>query len=157
MVFEANLFLPAAVPLSSSERIVALKARSRTNLSALCERSGITLRVTGGVEPIVAFWNRPYHGYTIADNGARCYVVARDTLPQRDPERAARVIEILAYVFFDYAARETVCDRGIFVYPIGPEHGRAWLAKIGRRGGAARTERKSATARRNGRSIVRRG
>lgn len=73
-------------------------------------------------------------------------------LPQQNPHRALRVLEILAYGFQDYFARESVCGRGYFVYPVTPEHGRAWLSEIGRRGGSARSAAKAEASRRNGRS-----
>ena len=153
MVYRADLGLSAARTLNPVERAVALRAvrRDAYDLHRLCERAGVALRVTGGSQPRVALWNGPGHGRTVDDDLVPVYVVDRRGLPQRDPERAARILEVLAYSCLDYAARESICRRGIFVYPLTPDHGRAWLAEIGRRGGRSRTPKKASASKRNGR------
>ena len=150
MVYEADLDIPAAYPLNGHTRTDVLRRRARTTLAALCERADIRQRVEGGAVSTIVFWCGPGHAYTVDDNGASVFAIDRNGLPQKDPERSVRAIEILAYAFLDYRARESVCERGIFVYPVTPEHGRAWLAAIGRRGGAARSEAKARASRRNG-------
>lgn len=101
--------------------------------------------------PRVIVWSKP-HGRTIDPEGQPVYAINSEPLPQRDPERSLRILEILAYGFFDYAARESICGRGIFVATVTPDHGRAWLAEIGRRGGSSRSIEKAEASRRNGAS-----
>jgi len=152
VVYRSNLEIPAARALGGDERarIIRLAASRATTVPALCSRAGIRYRVSGGPQARVVLWNGPGHGRTVDDEGRIVYAVDRNGLPQRDPERAARILEVLAYGCFDYAARESICGRGIFVYPLTPDHGRAWLAEIGRRGGRARTAAKASTSRANG-------
>lgn len=152
MVYRSNLEINAARPLRDGERarVLRLAASRAATIEDLSERAGIRCRVSGGPRPRIVLWNGPGHGRTVDDERRIVYAIDRNVLPQRDPERAARMLEVLAYGFFDYAARESVCGRGIFVYPLTPDHGRAWLAEIGRRGGKARTDSKAAASRRNG-------
>ncbi|MDE2571819.1 MAG: hypothetical protein KGM44_04755 [bacterium] len=152
MVYRSNLDIPAARPLHGRERHRVLK-RAKTSgvtVAEIAQRAGIRYRVRGGPQARVLLWSEPGHGRTVDDEGNVVYAVARNALPQRDPERAARILEVLAYGCFDYAARESVCGRGIFVYPLTAEHGRAWLAEIGRRGGQARSVAKVTASRING-------
>jgi hypothetical protein len=144
----ADLDIASPQPLCGAERERALRCR-RTDVESLCRRAGIRYRVTGGRQPLVAFWNGPTHGYTVTPDSRRLYVIGRASLPRDDQERALRALEILAYGFHDYAARESVCGKDYFIYPVTPEHGRLWLSAIGRRGGLARTARKAATSKQN--------
>lgn len=144
----ADLDMPAPRPLGGAERDRALRSHKRT-IASLCEGAGIRFRVTGGKQPRVAFWDGPGHGYTVTDDNERLYLVDRTGLPRQNPDRALRALEILAYCFQEYSARETVCGRGYFVYPLTPEHGRLWLSEIGRRGGRSSSERKASASRRN--------
>ena len=152
MVYRSNLDIPTARPLHGRERqrVVRRAASSSVAVAEIAQRAGIRYRVSGGPQARVVLWSGPGHGRTVDDEGNVVYAVDRESLPQRDPERAARILEALAYGCFDYAARESVCGRGIFVYPVTPEHGRAWLAEIGRRGGQARSAAKAAASRVNG-------
>lgn len=147
-VYEANLDITGPSYVSGDMRTRALRLR-RTDVLTLSERAGVRYRVSGGRVPFVAFHRDRGHQRTLTHDGRTLYVVDVDGLPERDPERALRILEILAFGFNDYGARETLCGRGIFVYPLGPEHGRAWLSAIGRRGGKQRTERKRAASRKN--------
>jgi hypothetical protein len=101
--------------------------------------------------PKVVLWGEADHGYTVDDEGETVYAVSNRALPQRKQQRALKVLEILAFGFMDYVARESVCDRGYFVYPVTPEHGRLWLAEVGRRGGTRTSEQKASSSARNGR------
>ena len=150
MVYESNLAPVIAPPLIGRSRAKVLQGRSTSTVRAICARASVRCRVFGGPSIVVIYRRAGGHGYTFDDEGVRHYVIDRSLLPQRDPERAVRELELLAYVFHDYAARETVCGRGIFVYPVGPEHGRAWLAAIGRLGGHSRSVRKGVASRANG-------
>jgi hypothetical protein len=152
-VYAANLDIPAAVPIYGPERVPALRAR-RSSIEDFCDRAGVRYRVTGGNSSSVALWDHAYHGIVVDESGERIYLVARAGLPQRNPERSLRVLEVLAYGFNDYFARQTVCNRGYFVWPVGPEHGRAWLAEIGRKGGRRTSRSKSRASRRNGAAAI---
>lgn len=149
----ADLSIPAPLPLRGEERVQALRLRKR-NIRDMCEDACIRCRVTGGITPLVVLWNQEFHGYTVNEHGIPIYVVAKGGLPQRKQQRALRIMEILAYGFNDYIARESVCERGYFIYPVTPDSGRLWLAEIGKRGGAVRSATKSLSSAENGRSHV---
>jgi len=146
----ADLWIESPNPASSEERRVVVNAR-RTTVREICARAGVRYRVTGGHHPSVVLWNGPGHVSTVDCDNHRLYAIDRTGLPQSSGMRALRMLEILAYGFQDYAARESIVGRGYFAYPLTPEHGYAWLAEIGRRGGQARTARKGRSSRRNGR------
>lgn len=149
----ADLSIPAPLPLRGEERMQALRLRKR-NVRDYCEEACIRCRVTGGIVPLVVLWNSNFHGYTVNEDGIPLYAVSKIGLPQRKQQHALRVMEILAYGFHDYIARETVCERGYFIYPVTPDSGRLWLAEIGKRGGAVRSVSKSASSSNNGRQHV---
>lgn len=153
MVYRANLDLTSPRHLHSAERARLLPRANRYALTfaELVERAGVRARVTGGPQCRVVLWRGPGHAVTLDERRRLLYAVDSTGLPQRDPERAARILEVLAYGCSDYAARETVCGRGLFIFALTPEHGRAWLAEIGRRGGGVRTRAKAAASRANGR------
>lgn len=146
----ADLWIPAPHAAGLGERTRMLRSTRRASVRAICESADIRYRVTGGHHPQVVLWRGPGHAYTTDDAGQRVYAIDRAGLPQSAAMRALRMLEILAYGFQDYAARESVVGRGYFAYPLGPEHGRAWLAQIGRKGGSARTPQKKRSSRRNG-------
>jgi hypothetical protein len=148
-VFQANLN-PVSSAVFSEKLRERLLRRPIESLAAICARAGIRCRVSGGPAVEVSFARGHGHGLTYDENCRRRYIIDRSTLPQRDPERAVRELEVLAYVLHDYAARETLAQQRIFVYPIQPEHGRAWLAEIGRKGGRKQSERKRRASRVNG-------
>lgn len=152
MKYQANLeILPARhVRGSERDRIVRrAKIRGRT-VAEIAGRAGIRYRLTGGPKARVVLWNGPGHARTIDDDGTTIFAIDQSSLPQRGAARFFRVLEILAYGCFDYGARESICGRDIFVHPVTPEHGRAWLAEIGRRGGQARSAAKAASSQANG-------
>jgi hypothetical protein len=62
-------------------------------------------------------WDGPGHAFTVADAGDRVLAVDRKGLPQNKRERALRILEILAYGFFDYAARECLIGKDYFIPP----------------------------------------
>ncbi len=150
-VCSADLSISTPHVMRGDERERALRTRRRRTVADICAQAGVRYRVSGGSPPHVILWNRP-SGYTTAETGEKLYAIDCAGLPQQRPQRALRILEILAYGFQDYFARESVCGRGYFVYPVTPEHGRAWLAEIGRRGGKARSIAKAEASRRNGRT-----
>uniref|UniRef100_E6Q5V5 Uncharacterized protein n=1 Tax=mine drainage metagenome TaxID=410659 RepID=E6Q5V5_9ZZZZ len=152
MKFGADLeIIPARYARGSERQTIVRRANARAyTVSELAERAGIRYRVTGGPKSRVVLWNGPGNARTIDDAGQTIFAIDHTTLPQRGAERFFRILEILAYGCFDYGARESLCGRGFFVYPVTPEHGRAWLAEIGRRGGRARSDAKVAASRANG-------
>lgn len=152
MVYSANLEITAARHLRGIERQRVLRTAGTRGVSVgeIAAMAQVRYRVAGGTQPRVVLWNGPGNGRTVDDTGNVVYAVHRAGLPQRSPERQVRILEVLAYGCFDYGARESLCGRGIFVHPLTPEHGRGWLAEIGRRGGRARSEAKAAASRSNG-------
>lgn len=114
---EADLEIPAARVLFADERNWVLASPQEGTISELCRRAGIRCRVTGGPEVGVVLWDGPGHGITQSDHHRRVYAVDRGKLPPNDPDRSLRILEVVAYGCFDYAARESVCGRGYFVAP----------------------------------------
>jgi hypothetical protein len=147
----ADLAIPSPLPLGGEDRARVLRLRTRT-VADICIEAAVRCRVTGGPIPHLVLWDASFHGYTVDKEGMPLYAVSKTGLPQRKQQRALKILEILAYGFNDYIARESVCGRGFFVYPVTPESGRVWLAEVGKRGGAARSEAKAVTSAQNGRA-----
>ncbi|HEV3157631.1 MAG TPA: hypothetical protein VGZ00_09835 [Candidatus Baltobacteraceae bacterium] len=112
---EADLEIPAARNLFNGEREMVLALPEVGTVSELCRRAGIRCRVTGGREARVVLWDGPGHGSTQSANSCTVFAIDRTKLPPNDPERSLRILEVLAYGCFDYAARESVCGQGYFV------------------------------------------
>lgn len=145
----ADLEIPSPLPLGGVDRVKAMRLRART-IAEVCSEADVRCRVTGGPISHLVLWDSPHHGYTVDAEGRPFYAVSRIGLPQRKQQRALKILEILAYGFLDYVARESVCGRGYFIYPVTPESGRVWLSEIGRRGGAVRSAVKSSSSAKNG-------
>lgn len=113
---------PATYRIISSSGLP--RVLQETSLSELCKLAGIEERVTGGHRPRILLVESREHflvpeGYGIPSSvarGAGPSNVARGAGPSRKLTRtgALRILESLAYVFLDYAARECVCGRGLF-------------------------------------------
>jgi hypothetical protein len=113
----ADLEIDSARAAAGADRDRILLRSPRTTVEALCAVAGISYRVAGGNQPLVVLWGGPGHAYTVTDHGGRIFAVDRNGLPRLKRERALRVLEILAYGFFDYAARESIVGRGYFIPP----------------------------------------
>jgi len=113
----ADLEIDSAHSAAGSARQRILHIASCTSVEALCAVAGIPYRVSDGNQPLVVMWDGPGHSYTISDNGRRVLAVDRHGLPRGRRERALRILEILAYGFFDYAARESIVGRDYFIPP----------------------------------------
>lgn len=87
-------------------------ALSKTSLSELCERAEIPLRVTGGQNHEIVLHEGEAH-FSIPGT----YYVGVGALKLPTRVRALQILEILAHGFHDYAARECVCNQGLFSVP----------------------------------------
>jgi len=83
-------------------------------LSGLCDAAGIDCRVTIGRPPRIVLHRGQDHRRSVA--GIYYVGIGRRRLRSRMTRvQALRILEVLAYGFFDYGARECVCGRGLFV------------------------------------------
>jgi hypothetical protein len=103
---------------------------SQTSLEELCCVATIPLQVTGGVYDQLILVRSDDH---FLRPGIYLIGVGKNRVDWKPtPEDALRVLEILAYGFLDYGARECVCGRGYFVAKRGrgrpPKGGRAMTA-----------------------------
>jgi hypothetical protein len=146
----ADLAIPSPLPLCGADRARVLRLRART-VPQVCFDAAVRCRVTGGPIPHLVLWDSPFHGYTVDEDGMSFYAVSKAGLPQRKQQRAMKILEVLAYGFMDYTARESVCGRGFFICQVTPESGRLWLSEIGRKGGSSRSKAKVEASIRNGR------
>lgn len=91
------------------------KTFGETTLQKLCEQAQISCRVTIKDPPRIRF----HHGLEHYRRPGVYFVGVGASLTDR--VWALRVLEILAYGFLDYGARECVCGRGLFVgqKPVG--------------------------------------
>ena len=98
---------PLVVPFGR----LAPKVLAWVTLGELCDLAGIPLRVSGGSDRRIACIAGTDHQLVAARD---CYVAVGNAW---SPSRTAalRVLEVLAHGFHDYAARECVCGRGLFV------------------------------------------
>lgn len=94
----------------------------RTTVRALCEAAGIPCRVTSPHTPEVHLhqgtehWIAPGVAWVGVGGGAF----------EPTPLSALRVLEVLAHGFHDYAARESICGRGLFDAPAKPGRPPRW-------------------------------
>ena len=101
-----------APPHYLSDTDKAPSALIRITLEELCALSGVRQVVTGGKRPTIAC----VRGGTHVLGRDTYYVgVGRSWVPSRTS--ALRVLEVLAHGFFDYAARECICGKGLFCPP----------------------------------------
>jgi len=113
----------------------------KTSVKKICQTLDIPYRVTRTMdEPIVVLVNDIIpanktrkvgeelitHVKTYIDIQGKPIVLYIVCLPLLEKKQAdippdilqhAQILEVLAYGFFDYAARESVCFKGYFVYP----------------------------------------
>lgn len=106
-------------PFIASPRVLASDIPPPTPIATLtigelCALAGVADRVTSPHSPLVFVHPGRDHFRTRAG----CYVgLGRRRFSRRGREDALRVLEILAHGFHDYAARENLRDRGLFVPP----------------------------------------
>lgn len=114
-----------AAPVAIDPGAAPAAVRAAT-LDELCRAAGIPCRVTIGEPTVIELHvgndHYRYPGAYLVGIGARLG-------KKIDRITALRILEILAYGFFDYGARECICGRGLFVavLPVGrpPRLGRA--------------------------------
>jgi len=133
-----SLFIPQPVCISADawRQCEPRAIIGRIRYDDLCRQAGLMARVSGpALDREILVLESGEHTRIVHPTATALAVV----MPKFDasPEQALRVLEVLAYGFHDYAARECVCGRGLFrpVRPRGrPFTGKALTA-------AARTRR----------------
>ena len=85
---------------------------ARATVRGLCATAGIPCRVTSPHTPEVLLHSGADH---FVGPGVAWVGVGGQWEPS--PLAAIRVLEVLAHGFHDYAARESICRRGLFVAP----------------------------------------
>jgi hypothetical protein len=88
------------------------RALYRTSINELCKKASVAMRVSGSKRRVVVCAVGDTHMYT---DDAYYVGVGDAWAPSRTS--ALRVLEVLAYGFHDYVARECACGRGLFVPP----------------------------------------
>ncbi len=124
-----TVFIRAPFPLYADSPRPAEMAR--VTLEDLCTVARIAMRVTGGPrEAIVLHAGKDHYrepGY---------YYVGVGKPWRATRVQALRALEVLAYGFHDYAARECVCHRGLFVATASggrfPSEGKRPMKTMGR-------------------------
>jgi len=111
-----RVFVPTPLPVRSRnlERITR-NAIDETTYKGLCRIPGLDPRVSGP----------DLDRRILILGGDECFRVVDDPsilvvgIPNwsRTPSDALRALEVLAYGFHDYCARESVCGRGLFRTP----------------------------------------
>jgi hypothetical protein len=86
-------------------------------LEELCRAAKIVCRVSGAMQDVkrVILCAGDRHFHVPSENGLLAYVGGLGRGWKLDRRRALRVLEVLAFGFHDYEARECVCHRGFFV------------------------------------------
>jgi|ERR1700684_793268 len=100
-------FIPA--PRARNDRPSAL---ARTTLTELCSAAKLPMRVSGGEKHSVVCIAGSDH-FSVG----RDYFVGVGDAWNASPTAALRVLEVLAHGFHDYAARECICQKKLFVPP----------------------------------------
>ncbi len=109
---QMNLNIPC--PEVLRKRIIPEDTVNLLSIRELCTRAGIPLRVSGADVDrprILVSGEFPTAKARLSD-GRWIQVISAEDIPADFP--ALRTMEILAYGFFDYAARECLCHRGFF-------------------------------------------
>lgn len=83
-------------------------------VSDLCDKAHIRYCVTGGRQPLVLLDNKIDGHIKTQINGESVYIVSSKSICTDEPERSLRILEVLAYAFHDYTARESVCFKNLF-------------------------------------------
>jgi hypothetical protein len=112
-----NLNLPAPTvlrdPLPDME-VAKNRAKGLTSISDLCAQSGVRLRLEDpdahAYRILISDHLPTSKGWTV-DN-RKILIISQADLPQDYP--ALRALEVLAYAFFDYDARECLCFQDYF-------------------------------------------
>jgi len=110
-----NVWPSRPVPVKPADWQVISRQKTRAVLSyrALCDLAGVPPRVTGAdMDRRVHLLSGASHFYPVGmpDEIGVAFPKYRGSQPD-----ALRILEILAYGFLDYAAREAVQGRGLFV------------------------------------------
>lgn len=84
----------------------------------LCAMAGVIPRVSGPALERNILVSSDGKNARLTRHDDRLFVSLPHTF-RRDKKSALRVLEVLAYGFNDYAAREAVCGRGLFI-PVAP-------------------------------------
>jgi len=84
---------------------------TKIRYDALCDIAGIRPRISGKDLERWVYLTREGHSARKLGDPECLMVLAKEGDPHH---RALRALEILAYGFLDYAAREAVCGRGYF-------------------------------------------
>lgn len=101
-------FLPACeIAADASPEIVEV-----LDFERLCDEAKIPCRVTGRIGPRIVLI-RDARFLLLED----AYGIPVTPRSEKGRIRALRILEALAHVFHDYAARECVCGRGLFGPP----------------------------------------
>lgn len=114
MRYTANFDFDSAVTRKSSELGKDFSQYPVLSVKALCESAGIRYGVTGGRQPLIILDPESDRHIKTQLQGEIAYIVGCKSVCRDEPERSARLLELLAYAFHDYAARECVCFKKIF-------------------------------------------
>lgn len=113
MSYKANFDIPSAITKKYSE-VPPQDISVAVTVESLCKKAGIRYRVTGGRNALIVIDDETDHHVRSIIDGALVYIVGGLLMPISDPERSARILEVVAHAFHDYAARECLCFKGIF-------------------------------------------
>ena len=120
-MIRANIQLSTPLHLPGNEAEKLMSAGKKTTLDELCGAISIAPRVTGGMARKVYLIEGDKHF-----RSPGCYFVGVSGIPESD--LALRVMEVLAYSFNDYAARETMRGRKLFNFRPAPGRPRSGSA-----------------------------
>lgn len=89
------------------------------SIKELCEQAGIPCRVTGHNADLkmIALIDSE-NDFIIMEDDGPFYSVGKKTIPETDSaDIALRILEVMAYTFHEYSARECLNHQGFFVAP----------------------------------------
>lgn len=84
------------------------------SVAELCHKAGVKLRVSGESVYVRNVYIQDSLDSCIAwtDENHKLYIIADNEIPHDN--RYLRILEILAFSFFEYASRECLCHQGYF-------------------------------------------
>lgn len=113
MKYLPNFNQSSAVLKKLSE--LKLPCNQPITVASLCDVSGIKYRVSGGVRADIYIDDESLINIrSLMPDGKPIYVIGTYGITKDENERLIRILEILAYAFHDYAAKESLISARVF-------------------------------------------
>ncbi len=97
----------------SEEYLCTIFSGIKFNLKKLCELAQVNIKVEGGYQFDIYLDEKTDENFILLEKKKNIYIVGIKNLPKDNIY--FRILEVLAYGFFDYGARETITFKNFFI------------------------------------------